>query len=588
MTPTHEQMLAERLKLTFGHLVNSALPPPLAALLLAWVLADSENWQQLGIWCLATILSGLLVLYQARQGLTSGITPARAPLVLRRFIAVNVLSGCCWGVLPLLAFDPASAVDSILVMTVITGVAAGAMATLMPLFPAYLAFVLFEMGVPIVYLILLDDDNYLILGMVGILYLVSLLGMARNGARTVGNTIALRFENLDLVQQLSREKQYAQQANEAKTRFLAAASHDLRQPVHAQGLFMEALSREGLSPRQQKLLGKSRQAWQASAEMLDALLDISRIEAGVVVPECSSFHLQPLFHKLESELAPQAERQGLVLRVRETPVAVVSDPVLLERILRNLLTNAIRYTRQGGVLLGCRRRGSQVLIEVWDTGIGLSPDQQRQVFREFHQVNNPERDRRKGLGLGLAIAQGLSRILAHPLTLASRPGRGSVFRLQLPLSEAALIEQPYTEGVDVPQAPLGICVLVIDNDPAIGEAMSQLLLKWACIPWVATSASEAQRLVQTTRPDVVVSDYRLGDRETGSEVIALLRKQLGTDLPALLVTGDTSPARLREAQASGIPLLHKPLAASQLYRMLARLRPAQRLPGCSSTLWESE
>jgi len=364
-----------------------------------------------------------------------------------------------------------------------------------------------------------------------------------------------------------------QQANDssvAKTKFIAAASHDLRQPIHAQGLFLEVLSRTELSAQQRELLASASAASDASAEMLNTLLDFSRVEAGVIEPQLQAFGMQPLLNKIEREFVSQADANGLAYRSRETALVVQSDPALIELILRNLVSNAIRYTERGGVLVTCRRRGQQAVLEVWDTGIGIEPSQQSEVFREFHQLGNPERDRRKGLGLGLAIVSGLARMLGHDLALVSTLQRGSVFRLTLPLATAASAVAPLmVESGKV--RTLQMRVLLIDDDEAVREGMLHLLKDWGCECAVAETIEEALALARIEAPDVIISDYRLREQRTGIEAIATLRHLLGDALPALLITGDTAPERLREARASGIPLLHKPVSPSQLYRGLNSL-----------------
>jgi CheY-like chemotaxis protein len=362
----------------------------------------------------------------------------------------------------------------------------------------------------------------------------------------------------------------AEQANAAKSKFLAAASHDLRQPVHAQGLFLEVLSRTEQTKYQQELLANARAASEASSELLNALLDFSRIEAGVIEPQPQPFRLQPFLHKIEKELAPQADAKCIVFRTRETQLVVQTDPVLLELILRNLVSNAIRYTERGGILLACRQRGHQALLEVWDTGIGIAPEHQSEVFREFHQLGNPERDRRKGLGLGLAIADGLARALKHELSLASKPGRGSVFRLALPVITG--LPNAQDTMLQSKTRLLNARLLVIDDDAIVREGMLHLLQDWGCECDMAESIEEAQALVQLNVPDVIISDYRLREQRTGVEAIEAVRAQLGREIPALLITGDTAPKRLREAQASGIPLLHKPVSPGVLYRKLVELQ----------------
>lgn len=400
-----------------------------------------------------------------------------------------------------------------------------------------------------------------------LLFGATILGVASRFNRVMIESWRLRFENLDLVAQLTVQKEAAVQANLAKSKFLAAASHDLRQPIHAQGLFLEVLARSELTTNQREVLVSARAASAASAEMLNTLLDFSRIEAGVVEAQIRPFHLQPLLNKIENELAAQANAKGLIFRSRETHAAVQSDPVLVELILRNLVSNAIRYTERGGVLLACRRRGNQTLLEVWDTGIGIAASQQQEIFREFHQLGNTERDRHKGLGLGLAIAEGLARTLGHSLTLVSTPQRGSVFRLALPIAQVAVVKEAPAIVQDTARA-IQARVLVIDDDAAVREGMLQLLRDWGCECEAVESIEAALSAARANRPDLVISDYRLREQRTGAEAIAALRAEFGAQLPALLITGDTVPERLREAHASGVPLLHKPVSPTQLYQRL--------------------
>jgi CheY-like chemotaxis protein/anti-sigma regulatory factor (Ser/Thr protein kinase) len=277
--------------------------------------------------------------------------------------------------------------------------------------------------------------------------------------------------------------------------------------------------------------------------------------------------LQPLLNKIEREFAQQADAKGLAYRSRETELAADSDPALIELVLRNLVSNAIRYTDSGGLLVACRQREGHVVLEVWDTGIGIEPAHQREVFREFHQLGNPERDRRKGLGLGLSIVEGLARTLNHPLALESTPGRGSVFRLTLPLSTGACVDNSVVPTQSKEQLR-HVRVLVVDDDEAVRIGTLHLLRDWGCVGEAAESIEEALVLAALQAPDVVISDYRLRDQRTGLEAIAALRSVLGESLPALLITGDTAPDRLREALSSNIPLLHKPVSPDQLYRGL--------------------
>ncbi|MBI5891703.1 MAG: response regulator [Nitrosomonadales bacterium] len=571
-----DRILVEQLRLLMGNVGSSVIPGFLLALLMLGVLSNDSNALGLQAWCAAVILSKLNIYLLSRRHLASGIPLHRAHRLVWVLILLNGLDGALWGALTWATLDTASVTGSILVISVVAGVLGSAMSLMAPVLPVFVVFVFMELAVVVAKLWLMGDPAYNALGAAGILYLAALLAQGFNSARAARAAIELRFENTELVDQLRVEtgiaeaaQREAERANTAKSRFLAAASHDLRQPIHAQGLFLEVLSRTDLTEYQRELLGSARATSEASGEMLNTLLDFSRIEAGVIEPQMQPFRLQPLLNKIENELAPQANAKDIVYRSRETQLAVRSDPVLLELILRNLVSNAVRYTNRGGVLVACRRRGAQAVLEVWDTGVGIETAHQQEVFREFHQLGNPERDRHKGLGLGLAIADGLSRTLGHTLTLASVPQRGSVFRLTLPVDTAIPVAQ-----IAMTQSKtrlLNARLLVVDDDRVVREGMLHLLRDWGCECEAAESIEEALALARAHPPDLVISDYRLREQRTGVEAIEALRALLGANLPALLLTGDTAPKRLREATASGIPLLHKPVSPGQLYRRVVEV-----------------
>jgi signal transduction histidine kinase len=383
------------------------------------------------------------------------------------------------------------------------------------------------------------------------------------------NQKQLEAHAIDLEGKVAERTRQLEQKDHAKTRFLSAASHDLRQPAMAQGLFIDILSRTSLDADQRKLLGNLRNANTATAEMLDTLLDYSRVEAGAIQPQRKNFRLQTLLNKIEREFSAQADARQLIYRSRETDLIVHSDPALLELILRNLVSNAIRYSERGGLLVACRTRGAQVLLEVWDTGIGIAAEYQQEIFDEFMQLGNPERDRHKGLGLGLAIANGLAQRLGHHLSLSSRPGRGSVFRLALPMGTGAP-----SESVMAPDIPLpldGVRVLVIDDDAAVRAGLQRLLADWGCQCDAVDAIAAALASARRHAPAVVISDYRLRGGETGIAAIEILRAELGASLPALLITGDIAPERLAEATANRIHIVYKPVQPRELRQQLNRL-----------------
>lgn len=570
------RVLVEQLRLLLGNVGSSVVPALLLSLALVWALSNDSNAFGLRVWCAAVILSKLCSAYHARRALAAGISVERAPRLVLVLMVLNMVGGAAWGALAWVTLDTTTVAQSILVNSVLAGVAGSGLSMLSPVLPVFVVFAVFEFLATASKFWQMGDAAYTALALTITLYLVSLVLQARNSAAAVRAAIDVRFENIELLARLREETIKVQDAhreavtaNLAKSRFLAAASHDLRQPVHALGLFLEVLARGELTEVQRNVLGNARSASEASAEMLSTLLDFSRIEAGVVDAQVRPFHLQPLLHKIENELAPQANAKGLVYRTRDTHVALQSDPALVELILRNLVSNAIRYSERGGVLVACRRRGNQTWLEVWDTGIGIDPLQHQEIFREFYQLGNSERDRSKGLGLGLAIADGLARTLGHELSLSSRPGRGSVFRLTLPNASVPVIseERETTYGTTV--RTLDKRVLVIDDDEVVRAGMLQLLQDWGCRCEAVESIEDALASARANRPDVVVSDFRLRKQRTGAQAIDALRAEFGESLPALLITGDTAPERLRDARASGIPLLHKPVAPSQLYRRLA-------------------
>jgi signal transduction histidine kinase len=383
--------------------------------------------------------------------------------------------------------------------------------------------------------------------------------------------------------ELRMKKEEAETATRAKSRFLAAASHDLRQPIHALGMFVARLAQLPHDRETRHLIGNLEASVRAMQDLLDALLDISRLDADAVRVQLQPVPLAPLFEQLRGALMPVATDKGLRLRVRDSSLWVQSDPTLLHRILLNLVSNALRYTGRGGVLVGCRRSrgGSHVWIEVWDTGVGIPAEHQQDIFREFYQIGNPERDRSKGLGLGLNIVDRTARLLGHELKLCSVPGNGTRFQLELPLSPAgdlqalmAAAEQP--QQVDDVR---GLRILVIEDDRQSAQALRGLLDSWGCVVAVVEGLQGALTVVAGGFvPDLVLSDFRLRAGESGMQTLHNLRTRLERPLPACLMSGDTDPELIQSCRDAGLPLLHKPVRPAKLrtlIRRLARPQPAQ-------------
>ena len=395
-------------------------------------------------------------------------------------------------------------------------------------------------------------------------------GGAQIGVRTSVRDITERKHAEDAVTDALAE---AERANLAKSRFLAAASHDLRQPLQAASWFLAAIEREEGAVRGE-LLASLRQCLDSTEDLLASLLDISRLDAGVVQPEIAGFAAADLLEAVELDFAAAAAERGTELRVVLCSAFLRSDAILLRRIVENLVSNALRYTEGGKVLLGGRRRGGKLWIEVWDNGLGIPADRQELIFEEFYQLDNPERDRARGLGLGLSIVRRLARLLGHEIALRSAPGRGSVFSVAVPLTEEAAV------GLDLPKtAPPQLServVAVLEDDEIQAHGLDALLGSYGCTVVTGASAAKVgERLLgRELRPDVILADYRLRNGQTGVEEIERLCRLLRHTPPAILLTGDTEPARLSEVRASGLPLLHKPIRAEALLQALGEAMQA--------------
>jgi len=391
------------------------------------------------------------------------------------------------------------------------------------------------------------------------------------------------FQALDTTLHISHENQAlrekAERASAAKTRFLAAASHDLRQPLHALGLFIATLAMQVRAPRTEALLQRIDEALGSVGTMLTSILDISKLDAGIIEPKPETVDLGELFIRLEQEFTPIAAENGNQLRFRRTRLLVQSDPALYEHSLRNLIANACRYTHNGRILVVARMKNGKVRYEVRDTGPGIAPEQQQSIFEEFYQLDNPERDRKQGMGLGLAIVQRNIDLLGHSLELDSTPGHGACFSV-LAQSAAAPAAPTATNDNKLKISDLAdATILLVDDDPIIVTAMSALLDQWDCRILNADSPDTALALLERIqrKPDVILADYRLKDGITGNQVIDAVRDYCKAPIPAIIITGDTTPDRLREATQAGYPLLHKPVEPELLRSALQALLQSQGL-----------
>jgi signal transduction histidine kinase/CheY-like chemotaxis protein len=487
------------------------------------------------------------------------------------FTAICFAEGAGWGWAPVSLVGASEFDSKMLIMAITIAISAGSIPTFSPYLPSLLVFFLAATVPYTLVSVTATNPMQQATSLMMLLYIATVGGLGVIASRNFKELVRLRIQTNHLADGLRIQKEIAERANVAKSNFLAAASHDLRQPVHALGLFVGALRNVVMPAEGHRLVEQIEASTAAMDSLFSALLDISRLDAGVVDVRRTAFAIQPLLDRICRDHLEEAQAKGVDLVSVPCGSVVDADPVLIERIVRNLVSNAVRYTERGRVLVGCRR-GPELRVEIWDTGPGIPVDQQEHIFQEYFQLGNPERDRAKGLGLGLAIVRRMTDLLACQLVLRSRPGLGSCFSVTLPLAhrDAAVLGE---RGASASELPARGMVLVIDDEIAIRDAMAALLTGWGYEVITAGSGGEilARVVGGPSRPDLIICDYRLRVGETGIEVIDLLRSEYNAAIPAMLVTGDTAPDRLVEARASGMLLLHKPVPNGKLRAAVANL-----------------
>ena len=506
---------------------------------------------------------------------------------LRQVTHMSAVSGLLWAAGVLLIYPAADAIHRALLIVLLGGMATSAKFSLAAHLPA-----LYALYVPMVAGVVMaalgnGGPARWVLVILAPLWLAGAVVRARQMHAALIDSFRNRHTASLLAADLQAQKDVAVALGQSRSRFLAAASHDLRQPVHALSLFVSALQQQPPADEARRLLGHVRNTVDGMGAMFNALLDISRLDAEMVRPAYSAVALAPLMARIATDEGAIASAKGLALRcVVQGPadLAVYTDAQLLERVLRNLVSNAVRYTATGGVLLLADLQGGRLRLRVADSGIGIPRARRAEVFQEFVQLHNPERDRDQGLGLGLAIVQRLCGLLAVPLQLRSRPGRGTVFTLHLPLAGALALPLP-AEGqglaaglpTGLPELAPGDLVLVIDDAADIRVAMAALLRGWGCQVLTAASLDSLlpQLMALTAPPRLILCDLRLHGPDDGLAVIEQLRSDFNDELPAILVTGDTGPDRLRDAAASGLGLLHKPVSEAALRLAIGQALAAQ-------------
>jgi signal transduction histidine kinase/ActR/RegA family two-component response regulator len=413
---------------------------------------------------------------------------------------------------------------------------------------------------------------------VSVAVLVAMMGMllivlARDAFRLFRESIEIRLQQVALNDELRIALQQAEEANQSKTRFLASASHDLRQPIHTLSLFSAALAMRSLDDRSRDIAKHMDIALQSLASEFDAILDISKLDAGVVQFERTAVNLRDVLDRLCDEFVPAARAKDLELSLACPKSSFVdTDELLMERVLRNLISNAVKYTDVGKVEVAVSEQTEDYLIAIADSGRGIAESEQAHIFEEFYQIDNPERDRGKGLGLGLAIVKRLADLLGLEMSMSSSPGKGTEFRLRMPRAS------PTSEAAETGDRTEGsladLQVLVVDDEVEVRLGMEALLTGMGCRVELTDSTPSAVHAAQVAQPDIVLADFRLRGDDNGIDAIHSLRK-IYPGLPAILISGDIAPHRLRAAEEAGIELLHKPIVVEILKQAMARAREQQ-------------
>ncbi|MDQ1919284.1 ATP-binding response regulator [Massilia pseudoviolaceinigra] len=558
---TAHSLEAELLRLLARQGRRVPIPVFLGAVMIAALAWGRVPTVYLGAWLL------LVALVLTARWLILGRLPALANLSdarrLHICIALSALNGCTHA-LSLLFFTALPEFQRAIQSLLLVGLCAGSVATTAGYRPVFLAFLLPVMAPLVAQWALMGHGGWiggataLILALFGAV----LIALASDSFRLFRESFEIRLQQASLNAQLKLALSAAEAANRAKTRFLASASHDLRQPVHALSLFAGALAMQPLDDDSRDIARHMGQAIQTLSGQLDALLDVSKLDAGIVQVRPAELELAPFLACVYDEYLPAAQARGLQLTLEcDCAPLIVTDEVLLGRLVCNLVDNAIKYTTQGSVSLSLSGQGGQVVMAVVDSGSGIPLAEHDRVFEEFYQIGNSERDQSKGLGLGLSIVRRLADLLRMRLEMVSFPGTGTSFYL--------VCEQSGQQGTGArpaaaPAAPIpGRHVLVVDDDASVRAGMQALLHGLGAQVTLAGSTAEALAAVVQRCPDMLLVDFRLRDGDNGLATVAALR-QLYPALPAILISGDTAPDRLREANSAGLPLLHKPVAADVL------------------------
>ncbi|MGH1427411.1 MAG: ATP-binding response regulator [Arenicella sp.] len=587
--------LVERTKALYGHMFTLLVGTSAVAVVTVMVLWPVANQAWLSIWFAVMAILMLLRTMSVLRYKRVIITESNAKTWIGKVKLWSCLSGICWGLVLVLFSTPDQIFYFVFIVGVYCGFLSSSVSSMAIYFPAFLAFAVPASVLFIAKCIVYGASGYGIIfyltAVVIVIFFAVMTSFAKNTQDAFNKTTQLTFENNALMAEVVEQKETAENAVLAKNQFLAAASHDLRQPLHALGLFVSALNEFDLEDEAREVTGKIEQSTYALNGLLNGLLDISRLDASAV--ECRPRHvfLQLLLKNIVAEYVSIAEDNGTVIEFEiDSDIAVEVDELLLQRVVRNLIDNAVKFTSDGVVGLRVAKAlddsSQYVELIVEDTGLGIPDDQQKNIFFEFTQLHNPERDRQKGLGLGLAIVNRLCKLMNLRMNMRSVLNEGTRFHIFLPVGDSQLAMNITQQSLDAEMSEMtidsdlisfqGKVILVIDDEVDILQGMERLLRKWGARVIVAGDASGAiDKLNQLDIvPDLLIVDFRLRENVSGIDAIAMVREEYNIDIQAILITGDTSPDRLRLAQSAELAMLHKPVQPKVLNEAILQLLSA--------------
>jgi signal transduction histidine kinase len=569
---------AEQISMLYRQLPTSIAGNMTGALMLAGVLIGERPLGIILGWlaCITLFQSYRLTLYLRSR--KAGFAMKNVGRAAVTWAAGAGISGMLWGSTALMFYISGHQLYQAVLTILVFGMTAAAVPMIGSHIPSFYLFVLPTL-VPFILRNAYEGDTpHYVLAVIATAIMLGLMSFARDYNRMLIESLRNRFEKQALADRLAAQnvdleeaRVAAERANRSKTQFFAAASHDLRQPLHAMGLFASALADKVHDPEGAKMVSSIHGSVQALETLFNELLDISKLDSGVIEPAVSQFPLAEIFDRLRSEFATVAALKGLRLVIDCGPHIVASDAMLLERILRNLISNAIRYTPVGEVAVVANPAGAVLRIEVRDTGTGIRAEDQNRIFEEFVQLENPGRTSKKGLGLGLAIVQRLCGLLGYTIHLTSEYGKGSAFSFEVPLVQTRGARDDVAAKVASAAADLaGTLIVVIDDESAIVEGMKVLLAGWGAEVIGSSTGDDVVAAVHATGklPALLLVDHRLGAGENGIEIAQRIRRELDPEIPGILVTGSMTPELDRLARAANLEFMLKPVLAEELRRRI--------------------